>query len=427
MIGKHFHKYRTTAAGIAISGGCVGSFLFPALLEYLLHTYDLGGTFLIISGIIMHVIPAGLMLRTPTWLKATRKISPISTVSGRLQDGSSAKKEKCNDLEIKSYRNQGYENEILENNHSENPHLLTIKTDDSFLSQESFARRSFNPKKIDTNLLWENRNVVIRLLTNDFTLQVSPSEINQYKSSSNDTSLKEIEGLFKKIGTDVQKDVFSATNNSSTMHSELTPKDKFIQLSGDVDKSGCYNPLLRDLISNPINCLSFCLGNLFQKSRTDVIPTFAKEDLDNVSVVLEELWNIYLIFLSNKENASKYSQSSRNLSHVNEKFDKHNSNTFCSHIKTACSLYTKPMFLLICFCRAVHLLTFMPVLTTIVDFCMDKGLPEDNGKYVIAALSLGDLTGRLCSGWITDKGFVSLPRYFINFYFILVTEIKLYF
>ncbi|KAG8172018.1 hypothetical protein JTE90_016058, partial [Oedothorax gibbosus] len=54
-------------------------------------------------------------------------------------------------------------------------------------------------------------------------------------------------------------------------------------------------------------------------------------------------------------------------------------------------------------------MTLVPVMTVVVDFVMDKGLREDDGKYAIAALSLGDLLGRLCFGWVTDKGYMRLP------------------
>ncbi|GFR00824.1 monocarboxylate transporter 5 [Trichonephila clavata] len=89
------------------------------------------------------------------------------------------------------------------------------------------------------------------------------------------------------------------------------------------------------------------------------------------------------------------------------KTDKHldggHSNSILGLVLTAFKLYTKPMFLLICLCRAVHFIAFIPTMTTVVDFVMDKGFLEQDGKYAIAALSLGDLVGRLCFGWVTDK------------------------
>jgi len=83
------------------------------------------------------------------------------------------------------------------------------------------------------------------------------------------------------------------------------------------------------------------------------------------------------------------------------------------HIKTAIKLHRNPLFLLICLCRGVFMLTFIPLVTIIIDFAMDQGLKQSTGKYIIAILSLGDLLGRLCLGWINDSGLLSLPRYML--------------
>ncbi|KFM82172.1 hypothetical protein X975_03534, partial [Stegodyphus mimosarum] len=84
------------------------------------------------------------------------------------------------------------------------------------------------------------------------------------------------------------------------------------------------------------------------------------------------------------------------------------------HIKAAISLHTNPLFLLISLCRGVHVLSFMSILIAVVDFGMDKGLTEMDGKYLLAAVSGGDLFGCLCLGWITDHGFISLKNYMLT-------------
>nr|XP_042907126.1 uncharacterized protein LOC122268275 [Parasteatoda tepidariorum] len=76
-------------------------------------------------------------------------------------------------------------------------------------------------------------------------------------------------------------------------------------------------------------------------------------------------------------------------------------------------LYLNPAFLIICLCRAVHLMTFMGVLTFIVDFAMDRGLKESDARYSVTMMSLGDLLGRLCTGWITDTRLISLEKYML--------------
>ncbi|XP_015920784.1 monocarboxylate transporter 9 [Parasteatoda tepidariorum] len=89
------------------------------------------------------------------------------------------------------------------------------------------------------------------------------------------------------------------------------------------------------------------------------------------------------------------------------------SNSFIHHIKTAVKLHANPIFLLICLSRGVFMLTFIPLVTIIVDFAMDQGLKQSTGKYLIPVLSLGDLLGRLCLGWINDSGLLSLPKFML--------------
>ncbi|XP_071035758.1 monocarboxylate transporter 12-like [Parasteatoda tepidariorum] len=76
-VNEYFVKYRATAAGISISGGCVGSMTLPFLINYLVKHYGLAGTFLILAGITLHVLPLSLMLREPLWIKDPQKYEEL--------------------------------------------------------------------------------------------------------------------------------------------------------------------------------------------------------------------------------------------------------------------------------------------------------------------------------------------------------------
>ncbi|RWS24638.1 monocarboxylate transporter-like protein [Leptotrombidium deliense] len=65
IINQYFVKLRGTASGFAFSGGTVGAFLLPPLVEYLLNEYSLRGCFLIVGALTMNAIPAALLLRPP--------------------------------------------------------------------------------------------------------------------------------------------------------------------------------------------------------------------------------------------------------------------------------------------------------------------------------------------------------------------------
>ncbi|GFX25370.1 monocarboxylate transporter 9 [Trichonephila clavipes] len=73
IVTQYFEKYRATASGLALSGACLGSFVFPVLLEYMLSNYGLAGTFLVTGGLIMHVLPAAIMLKEPPWIQRASK------------------------------------------------------------------------------------------------------------------------------------------------------------------------------------------------------------------------------------------------------------------------------------------------------------------------------------------------------------------
>ena len=63
-------------------------------------------------------------------------------------------------------------------------------------------------------------------------------------------------------------------------------------------------------------------------------------------------------------------------------------------VKAIVRLYRNPIFVLICVCMATYVLIFIPIMTSIVDYSKDKGLPETIGKYLIHAMAVGDIVGK---------------------------------
>ena len=48
-MSKYFDKHRALANGICISGTAAGSFVFPMLIEHLVHNFGFHGTILILG------------------------------------------------------------------------------------------------------------------------------------------------------------------------------------------------------------------------------------------------------------------------------------------------------------------------------------------------------------------------------------------
>jgi hypothetical protein len=62
-IGFYFSKYRNLAYGLALSGAGLGTIIYPLFLEYLFETYGQRGSLLIIAGVNLHSVIAGVLTR----------------------------------------------------------------------------------------------------------------------------------------------------------------------------------------------------------------------------------------------------------------------------------------------------------------------------------------------------------------------------
>lgn len=405
VIGQHFKKHRTTAAGIAFSGGCVGSFLFPVLLEYLLDTFGVQGTFLIISGILMHVIPATLLLRKPKWLKNQKSEVHISVISDKVKNISNMQQQNERKTIVHKIANVSHikQKEFPAENEKDN---FQKKTDSVIKSIKPVCNSKINfTSNINKDVLWDNRHFIINLLLRNSEEKLLNLETSQRIFSTEDNEVTEIEEIFNKILLDVCNDetiienffsdttIFESGENSST-NGDDKYSSKNIQTNNDLKL--CISELSSVGNFKLLNFLSITLKNVFEADMKNIVNIFLDADKEKLHKIFDELRHVYI-------SLNKNTESDTNNETVH-------SNSFYSHIMTACKLYTKPIFLLICLCRTTHMLTVMPLFTTLVDFYMDKGLPKEDGKYVIAALSLGDLLGRLCLGWISDRGYVTLSK-----------------
>ncbi|GBL99045.1 hypothetical protein AVEN_227549-1 [Araneus ventricosus] len=64
-LSLHFSKHLDKANGIALAGDTTGYFLLSLIVEHSLVTYGLSGTFLIISGMVLHSVPAAFLMKFP--------------------------------------------------------------------------------------------------------------------------------------------------------------------------------------------------------------------------------------------------------------------------------------------------------------------------------------------------------------------------
>lgn len=77
MVGQYFQKRRSLANGMAASGGSVGTLLLPIIIRASTEYYGFRGTILIYSAIILHAIPAAMLLRPVSFYARKYPVQPI--------------------------------------------------------------------------------------------------------------------------------------------------------------------------------------------------------------------------------------------------------------------------------------------------------------------------------------------------------------
>ncbi|GFY74712.1 monocarboxylate transporter 9 [Trichonephila inaurata madagascariensis] len=412
VIGQYFEKHATTASGLAFSGGCVGSFLFPVLLEQLLLSYGMQGTFLIVGAIIMHTIPAAMILRKPPWVKKAN-----------------SEAENCMNNRKKSLKYQSKDKE-------ENEKLYC----NGVSGQETNSTKKEPDNFPDIQFLKQNKELLFEIFTAQIPGNNVYLEINRNEPApSVDTYINELEDIYSCLQSSREKWRFYQNLKLSKIKlycdmlddkgdGKTTSKSQSFQLgkclefdTSDITKTNSVPDISRQMKEINQNSTLLKLKSL-QNAQSDILSTLPQEkqaDASKIFLELQKLYTAYTALNSSKKDISFKNQTSVldepsfPVDIVPGKDVEFHPNTFKGHINTAMKLYKKPLFLLICLCRAVHFITFIPVITAVVDFIMDKGLVEADGKYAIAALSLGDLLGRLCLGWITDRGYMSLAKYML--------------
>ncbi|KAI1307575.1 Monocarboxylate transporter 7 [Halotydeus destructor] len=76
----------------------------------------------------------------------------------------------------------------------------------------------------------------------------------------------------------------------------------------------------------------------------------------------------------------------------------------CSNVM---DILRRPMFLMIASTHMAYFWSCITYMMIICDYASDKNIPVDKSVQLISAFSLGDLLGRLGSGWVMDKQLVS--------------------
>ncbi|XP_054706383.1 monocarboxylate transporter 9-like isoform X2 [Uloborus diversus] len=404
-IDQHFDKHRATAGGLAFSGGCVGAFLFPAVIELLMSLYGITGTFLVMGGIILNVIPASMLLGEPK-PDINEKDDTTDQTAAKTKYGSLETTVASNTIDVSGVKDPETGLKNTKPSTEESINFCVLRENNGFvlrlLSLDPLEKAFSKDSRENTLLLVDK----IRML--DELEEVYAAAENRQRSLPRSSSLTE---------SSAENTQDNLQNNSSYSSLDLVKK----RLSSKRGSKKFYETPRKQFIKNK-------LKELCAKDDLRFNSYFQEENQSQILRVLQELKKLNEV-LSNKDIFESSGDSSvsfecydseegkypmkRYLSRKKKNINKGDPEALQGYLMTALKLHANPIFLLICLCRGVFMLTFIPLVTVVVDFAMDKGLPQADGKYMIALLSIGDFLGRLCLGWITDTGCLSLPRYML--------------
>ncbi|GIY68178.1 monocarboxylate transporter 2 [Caerostris darwini] len=192
-------------------------------------------------------------------------------------------------------------------------------------------------------------------------------------------------------------DVLSMTNGSQKKFYPDTKGSysrKMKLSSGIQAKDGCN-----------VVCTSYNTRNSSFQQKRDRLHSITENENNEVDTKSKS--TVYHIY-GNKQNQSNEKSPSDNSGNSSSKKSEANSSLW-EIIKNIALLYKNPVYLLISMNVATYFWVFIPILTVVVDFSRDKGLPVEQEKFLIHALTAGDLIGRLSFGWVTDKNILSFP------------------
>ncbi|CAL1273234.1 unnamed protein product [Larinioides sclopetarius] len=421
IINQYFDKYKASALGLGYSGDCFGTFAFPVLMEYLLSTYGVKGTFLILGGIVFNVIPMALLLKKPPWIKDTSRSGNFSKNIAQ-ESVKDIKPSKQHVRQSIGYRNEGFLNidEDLvpyESTDKQNHKNIPIKPDDDAPPVYQDVMK--------TNLRINEIKHDISSIGGSLRLHRKPSEISEIirESMVRHDSLPPV---FEKETLSTESiencDVIQSTIEENHNDEE---RGKGVQHSASMKKrtSSFVGQMAQDIVHR-MRSASFAS----QVAQDGFITSIEPQQSDDFEPQLEEFSGTVCQQVQNESQIEKI----RSDSIKGELILSINDQNLTTGAKDQTRSYwaiqvketekltiwrsllktnMKPIFILISVSMAVYSFLFVGVLTIIIDYAVDQGVSQDDGKFLIIGFSVADLVGRLSFGQIIDRKLVKIKNY----------------
>ncbi|GFS65023.1 uncharacterized protein NPIL_259981 [Nephila pilipes] len=311
ILSHHFKNDFMTANGVSLAGSSIGALAYVPFYDYILNTFGLSGSFLILSAFTLNAVPAAMLLKIPDKKNAT-----IPFKKGNWKILIQA---------IRSNKNK------------------TVSSTDPYKTSEN--SECIENKAIQS--LLDNKNDQIP----EHYKHISRQEIKLPK-----VSLEKSECLLKQNSEEIIS--LPARENECNSAKEMQCFIENIVISSHSEKTSPTNK--QENSSSKVSSGAVKLIN--ENNSTAEAPTPQKKIQRN------NTWRAF-------------------------------------------SVIYNPIFLIISYVQSSLLVIILIIMTVQVDFAVDIGIEKSKGKYILMFEALWNFIGRISTGWVIDKKYLSIPSF----------------
>ncbi|GFO46897.1 monocarboxylate transporter [Plakobranchus ocellatus] len=387
IIPLYFHKRRSLAVGLAVSGVGVGTFCYPPFLTWLEEHYTWRGAMIVLSGFILNMAVCGFLLRPvdPASVEGNRQddeTKPLTAVSAPLDtSGISAADPPSAELETEKSSNK----------------RLVEKCDRT------------NTERID--YVFEESSVELKQKEKQRFLQAEPplisGSLTHLKKQNADDGHAFSSAMELRHKPHVHKSEGHFTTSSYRLadrvhHRPLAKSHVDFLLSSSICDLAKADQK-RHRSENPLK-ISTSKGMAFSNVKEST--EFPKENGNHIgSISHSDLPNDYFTTVSKDSEDveahsiyKEHSRSSRRLC--------------CPTLPSAMTLYLdllrNPYFVAFAFANFLACFTYLMPIVYLVDRALDNGVEKTQAALAFSMYGAGNLFGRVALGWLADNVFDSL-------------------
>ncbi|GBM02696.1 hypothetical protein AVEN_258980-1 [Araneus ventricosus] len=450
IITQHFVKRRATAISLVYVGSYVGFSFLPSIADLLIHIYGLSGTYLFLSGFLLHCVPLSMLLRNPDTGRAQKhsgtvrsraaSVSIIGEYPPRTMKDSkcSLSDETFHDARIRHSKNTNSQSEM---NGKDRETLISDSINQyKPKQQDNYPKRRFsieflncgdlqNMVKSNTGKQYKHgmkNDAFLHDITTKHDLNVKPdatgspnsekvtADMNQTRGHASNTKSQ---SCFGRENEGFSDDDFKKSDRLHQYATEcFKPVIKIKYIENQAEYTKTVPKLLKferigsssNIFQNPT--FKKCYAEIpytkdvenCDKCSNELFPVFVKPVRTSGTIIDDESFFECPVKTGNKTSAVHGHSQMRRTSTISKQE---------LTISQGLTIFLEPVFLLVLLGNAVYASNFITFITVIVDFSMDIGMSESDGKFVIMVFSIASNVGLLSFGWVTDGGFLSLTNF----------------